>query len=261
MLEKKYIGVFDSGIGGLTVARAIKERMPSLPLIYFGDTAHLPYGDKSPENILGYATKIMQFLYDKGCTHIVVACNSASSVLAKNGISSFKQVPIINVVDPVVLHLASSLVKQIGIIGTKATVNSGIYEEKLAQLSHNLVVKSLATPLLAPMIEEGFFTNNISKVVINEYLKDERLKGIETLVLACTHYPLIRDEIQAMLPKIPVIDNAELTAIALEKELASERHSYFAGEDLFYVSDYTDAFRNSTRYFFGEKLNLNVVTL
>ncbi len=261
MLEKKYIGVFDSGIGGLTVARAIKERMPSLPLIYFGDTAHLPYGDKSPESILNFAKKIMHFLYEKGCTHIVVACNSASSVLAKNGISTYKSIPIINVVDPVVNHLADCAVSQIGIIGTKATVNSGIYEDKLAAVANHITVKSLATPLLAPMIEEGFFTNKISKVVINEYIKDEKLKGIEMLVLACTHYPLIRAEIQAMLPKIPVIDNAELTALALEKELDGTVNQYFAGEDLFYVSDYTEAFRNSTRFFFGEKLNLNVVTL
>lgn len=261
MLQKKYIGVFDSGIGGLTVARAIKERMPSLPLIYYGDTAHLPYGDKSPESILLYAKKIMRFLYEKGCTHIVVACNSASSVLAKNGITDFKSVPIINVVDPVVEFLSNSPASPIGIIGTKATVNSGIYEQKLKLRAPGLLVKSLATPLLAPMIEEGFFTNKISKVVISEYLKDQELKGIETLVLACTHYPLIREEIQGMMPKIPVIDNAELTAQALEKELGESLSQYFASEDLFYVSDYTEAFRSSTRFFFGEKLSLSVVTL
>jgi glutamate racemase len=261
MLDKKYIGIFDSGIGGLTVARAIKERMPSLPLIYFGDTAHLPYGDKSPESILQYAKKIMQFLYEKGCTHIVVACNSASSVLAKNGISTYKSIPIINVVDPVVDYLSSSDLSPVGIIGTKATVNSSVYEQKLLNSAPHLEVKSLATPLLAPMIEEGFFTNKISKVVINEYIKDEKLKGIKTLVLACTHYPLIRDEIQTMLPRIPVLDNAELTAKMLEAELGDTRTHYFASEDLFYVSDYTEAFRNSTRFFFGEKLSLNVITL
>lgn len=261
MLDKKYIGVFDSGIGGLTVARAIKEIMPSLPLIYFGDTAHLPYGDKSPENILSYAKKIMQFLHDKGCTHIVVACNSASSVLAKYGIDSFKSIPIINVVDPVVEHLKHLSIKNVGIIGTKATVNSGVYEEKLKQQAPHINVQSLATPLLAPMIEEGFFTNKISKVVINEYIKDEKLKDIDTLILACTHYPLIRDEIQAMLPKIPVIDNAHLTAVALQLELGEKAKQYFAGDDLFYISDYTDAFRNSTRFFFGEKLNLSVIHL
>lgn len=261
MLNKKYIGVFDSGIGGLTVARAIKELMPSLPLVYFGDTAHLPYGDKSADNILSYASKIIHFLYEKECTHIVVACNSASAVLAKAGITAYKGIPIINVVDPVIDFLKIQKIKQVGIIGTKATVNSGIYERNLSQKAPHILVKSLATPLLAPMIEEGFFTNTISKVVIGEYIKNPILNNIDTLVLACTHYPLIRNEIQNMLPKIPVIDNANLTAIALQSELNDGIKDYFAVEDLFYVSDYTDAFRNSTRFFFGEKLSLSVRVL
>ena len=257
------IGIFDSGIGGLTVANAIRKILPNEQLIYFGDTAHMPYGDKSPEAIKFYSLKIAKFLLDKQCKVIVIACNTASSH-AFHELLHFlgDQVPIINVIDPVVdMMVKKGQDKKIGVIGTKSTIRSDIYAKKFKAENPDIEVSSLATPLLAPMIEEGFFDNNISKTVINSYLSSSKLKKIDSLILACTHYPLIKPEISSFYKgKVNIINTAEIVAQHVKDRLADLKllNDEPAKKHQFFVSDYTPSFAKSTRLFFGEKINLTL---
>jgi glutamate racemase len=255
------VGIFDSGIGGLTVAHAIRQTLPHENIIYFGDTAHLPYGDKSEAAIQAYSIKIADVLLKKGCKVIVIACNSASSAayeLLKEYVR--KDAHIINVIDPMVELVTHNYEnKKVGLIGTKRTVQSDIYSKKIEEAKKNITLQSLATPLLAPMIEEGFFNNQISHEIISQYLNDSSLKDIDALVLACTHYPLIKKEIASFLGnQIQVLDSAIVVAQALVKYLTDNNLLNPAGEPdhQFFVSDYTEAFEASTRLFFHQKVTL-----
>ena len=256
------IGVFDSGIGGLTVANAIHKLLPNEQLVYFGDTAHLPYGDKSPEAIKYYSLKIAKFLAEKKCKIIVIACHTASSRAYQDLVEFLgDKIPIVSVIEPVIDKIAiSTQYKRIGVIGTKSTIKSNLYATKIASINPDIIVSSLATPLLAPMIEEGFFNNQISNTVIDSYLSSSKLKKIDTLILACTHYPLIQTEINNFYKgKIALINTAEIVAEhvkfrlkgldLLSKVTNPKRHQFF-------VSDYTSGFEKSTQMFFGQKINL-----
>ncbi|HEY0895289.1 MAG TPA: glutamate racemase [Sphingobacteriaceae bacterium] len=257
------VGIFDSGIGGLTVAGSIHQLLPGEQLIYFGDTAHLPYGDKSPEAIKYYSLKIARLLLEKKCKLIVIACNTASSY-AYDDVVQFlgEHVPIVNVIDPVVERVVTrDAYRKIGVIGTKATIRSNIYPEKLKASNPALQVASLATPLLAPMIEEGFFNNNISSTLIHSYLSSGKLKGIDSLILACTHYPLIKEEVDAFYGgKVDIVNTADIVAEYVRKklEVSGLLNDGQPGRHQFYVSDYTTSFEKSTRIFFGEKIHLKL---
>lgn len=254
------IGIFDSGIGGLTVAYAIRQMLPQESMIYFGDTAHLPYGDKSEAAIQAYSIKIAEVLLKKGCKVIVIACNSASSAayeLLKEYVN--KEAKVINVIDPMVEWVAQNLPgKNVGLIGTKRTVNSNIYSRKVKETSKGITLHSVATPLLAPMIEEGYFNNKISHNIIEEYLRDPLLSQIDALILACTHYPLIRKEIEDFYQgKIQILDSAEVVAKALKDYLQEENLlKTTSPTHSFIVSDYTDSFEAATRIFFREVVHL-----
>lgn len=255
------IGVFDSGIGGLTVAHAIQERLPKESLVYFGDTAHLPYGDKSEAAIQAYSIKIADVLLQMNCKVIVIACNSASSAayeLLKEYVG--KDVAVINVIDPMVKLVTQQFAgKSVGLIGTKRTVASGIYARKLKENGSGVNLISMATPLLVPMIEEGFFDNTISHDIIHQYLSKPDFNSIEALVLGCTHYPLIKKELAAYYQDtVSILDSSQVVADAvskhlvyreLESELGTSKHHFL-------VSDYTDSFEASTRLFFGERVHL-----
>ncbi|AYB31418.1 glutamate racemase [Chryseolinea soli] len=255
------IGVFDSGIGGLTVAHAIRNLLPQESLIYFGDTAHLPYGDKSEAAIQAYSIKIADVLLRKGCKVIVIACNSASSAayeLLKEYVRN--DVHIINVIDPMVdLVLQRFGGKKVGLIGTKRTVQSGVYARKVEEGQQGITLRSLATPLLAPMIEEGFFNNQISHEIIAQYLGEESLHGIDALILACTHYPLIKREIAAFYgERMTILDSSEIIARALRQYLENEKllNTTARVQHHFLVSDYTESFEASARMFFHDDVRL-----
>lgn len=255
------IGIFDSGIGGLTNARAIIDRLPGEDVIYVGDTAHLPYGEKSPALIKYYAIKITEFLIAKKCKLIVIACNTASSVAFDELVEIFgDRVRFINVVDPIVNRIAADEQSQkVGIIGTKGTIQSGIYARKLKETRPTLEAVSMATPLLAPMIEAGFFDNNISKTVIESYLEDPMFTGIDSLILACTHYPLIRKEIEAYYQeRVRVVDSTAFVAEEVEETLLKDGllNDKEEGERQFFATDITESFSKTTRIFFGEKVKL-----
>jgi glutamate racemase len=259
--SKQPIGIFDSGIGGLTVANAIKELMPNEQLIYFGDTAHLPYGEKSEDAIKYYSIRIAQFLLKHECKAIVIACNTASS-LAYHVVRDFvgDKAIVINVIDPVVTHVTQkNSNKRIGVIGTKGTIKSNIYEKKILENNPNAEVASLATPLLASMIEEGFFNNNISKTIIHSYLSKPKLKKVDAMILACTHYPLIKPEIKSFYnANVEIVDSAEIVANHVKNTLESYQllNTGKTRKHHFYVSDYTEAFEKSTKFFFKSKIHL-----
>lgn len=260
MTKSAPIGIFDSGIGGLTVARAIAERLPNEELIYFGDTAHMPYGEKSADAIRYYCLRIARFLMEKGCKMVVIACNSASSAAWPVLIDFFRGETIfVNVIDPLVEAVSKKGFKKVGVIATKATINSRVYELKLLEKQPHLTVCPLATPLLAPMIEEGFFHDKLSSAIIENYLSNPVLADIEALLLACTHYPLIRPDIETYFGgRVEVFDSTDVTARSVEQKLAERGllNSKRENPHRFYVSDYTKSFAETTRLFWPEEIQL-----
>ena len=257
------IGIFDSGIGGLTVANAVSSVLPNETLVYFGDTAHMPYGDKSIDLIRSYSVKIARFLInDMHAKAVVIACNTASAAAYEYLRDELKgKIPVINVIDPMVEKIIQDdTIKHVGIIATKTTIASGVYQEKLSRRKPGLKYSALATPLLAPMIEEGFYNNNISDAVLHKYLEDPALANIDSLILACTHYPLIKEEINKFYKgKIKVLDSAVVVAEKLKNILDKEgllNKENKTGIDHFYVSDITDSFKKTASQFFTKDLKL-----
>lgn len=264
---KNTIGIFDSGIGGLTVANAIYKRLPKESLIYFGDTAHLPYGDKSEDLIKSFSLNIADFLIDnKDCKAVVIACNTASAVAYEHLRDKHKgNIPIINVIDPIIeAVVGDKQINKVGLIATQTTINSGVYQEKLQRRKPSLQVEVLATPLLVPMIEEGYAHDNISHAVIETYLKNPKFKDIDALILGCTHYVLIKDEISAYFnDKVKLFDSTDILAKKLENILDNENLLSKTKEekDHFYVSDLTKGFQKSASRFFGNKIALELKKL
>ncbi len=249
----------------MTVAHALHTLLPAERLVYFGDTAHLPYGDKSKEAIVQYSLGITDFLLDQDCKVILIACNSASS-------NAFEEVKdhvgeramVMNVIDPVVKRVCEpeDSPQSIGVIGTKATIDSGTYQKKIMETAgagSKIQVSSMATPLFVPMIEEGFVFDDISNAIIRSYLSRHELDGINSLILGCTHYPIIRNQISRFFNfDVYVHDTAKIVAQAVqqflkEKEMLSTGSS---GANQFYVSDHTRYFEVIANMFFNEKISL-----
>ena len=261
------IGIFDSGIGGLTVAHAISRLMPNENIIYFGDTAHLPYGDKSPDLIHSFVKNISNFLLnEKQCKAIVIACNTASATSYEFLRDRHKgNVPIINVIDPIVEAIvADDSIRKVGLIATKTTVESGVYQEKLNRRNPNVEVEVLATPLLAPMIEEGFSQDKISHTVIENYLSNPKFKDIDALILGCTHYVLAKEEINSFFDgKVKLFDSTGILAeklkdiLEIEGLLTGDSHL----KNHFYFSDKTRGFEESASRFYGENVKLELKKL
>ncbi len=259
------IGIFDSGIGGLTVANAISKAMPQETLIYFGDTAHLPYGEKSKDLIREYADGITNFLlHERNCKAIVIACNTASAAAYEYLRDNYKgKIPIINVIDPIVEALVDNpSLKKIGLIATNTTIESGVYQEKIDRRIPGAHVSALATPMLVPMIEEGYANDDISHTLIGNYLRNGALQGIDALILGCTHYPIIKAEINEYYKgKVALVDStdivaAKLKAILIKENLVAEERTK---DDKFYISDSNPHFDKSAKRFFKESINLELL--
>jgi len=254
------IGIFDSGVGGLTVAHAIKQILPGESLIYFGDTAHLPYGDKSAESIRNYSQRITEFLLEHDSKVIVIACNSASASAFDSLKGKFgKTTILIDVIDPVVDYLSTRNFNKIGVIGTKRTISSGTYELKIKEKSPSTQVISMATPLIVPMIEEGFIFDDISNAIIRTYLSSESLDGIQALILGCTHYPIIKNQISKFFNfNVEVVDSARVVSMILRQTLEKNNLLNDSGKvkDQFFISDYTTYFEKIARMFFEGEINL-----
>ena len=261
------IGVFDSGVGGLTVANAINYLLPNEEIIYFGDTAHLPYGDKSLETIQYYSKHIAEYLLRKNCKIILIACNTASAN-AFDAIKTYvgNQAITIDVITPVVEYFRKNNTNgSIGVIGTKSTINSGTYEKRIQNLNLDVPVVSLATPLFVPMIEEGFIYDDISNAIIRAYLSNEKLKKISHLILGCTHYPVIKNQIRKFFEfNVEIIDSSLIVAKYLRNVLSQNKlfnTSETPKKNSFFVSDYTDYFNKIATMFFEESIPLQKINI
>ena len=260
------IGIFDSGVGGLTVAKEIKRLLPNENFIYYGDTKHLPYGEKSKEAIVGYVTKITQFLLQNNCKAIVIACNSATANALREVLDVVShQVPVIDVINPVAEKVAFELHNNVGVIATKATVTTGLYKKTIKKHNKFIQVDELATPLLVPAIEEGFKNHPITHAIIYNYLSNKKLKDIETLILGCTHYPLLMDEIKQFYGnRVRVIDSPNIVASQLKQIL--EKNTLLNLEQKqpeyhFYLSDLTKNFEKISKKIFGNHILLELKPL
>lgn len=243
------IGVFDSGVGGLTVAREIMRNLPKEDIVYFGDTARVPYGSKSKDNIIRYSRQIIHFLKTKDVKAIVIACNTASA-LALDAVKDELDIPIIGVVEPGArAALAETKTKRIGIIGTEATVRSSMYEKLIQGEDPMVQVVAKACPLFVPLVEEGFKKHKVMDEIIDYYLASMMEADVDTLILGCTHYPLLRTKIREYVgEKITLINPAYETAMDLKKilrayDLENPGTEGEHGSYSFYVSDAADKFK------------------
>ena len=227
-MKRQPIGVFDSGVGGLTVLRQLSLRMPGERLIYLGDTARLPYGTKSRETVVKYSLRNAAFLVEKGVKCLVVACNTASSLALERLRSDFSM-PVIGVIHPGARKAASaSRARRVGVIGTLATVRSRAYEEAIASYGRDIEVTSVPCPLFVALAEEGWVEDDITRRVAERYLRPLREKKIDVLVLGCTHYPLLKPVLTEVMGRdVALVDSAEevaneVAASLREKGLAAE---------------------------------------
>ncbi len=239
---KKPIGIFDSGVGGLTVYRAIRNAFPEEDLIYFGDTARVPYGPKSPNTIIEYSVQNARFLLQQGIKTLIVACNTSSSVAIPH-LRQLTDIPIIGVIEPgSEVAVRSSRTGRIGVIGTEGTVRSEAYGKAIKLLRKDAEVYSKPCPLFVPIVEEGWQDHEIARKVVSEYLAEILQKDIDTLVLGCTHYPLLSHVIQSYMgDKVKLVDSADAISLHLSNLLPIDRDG-IAGKDSFYVSDNEDKF-------------------
>jgi glutamate racemase len=219
------IGIFDSGVGGMTVARAIEQCCPGFPLVYLGDLARTPYGSKSPATITEYSRRNTDFLLRQGAKLIVIACNSAAST-ASTFLRSHYHQTIVDVIFPAVAKAAAVTASgRIGIIGTRATINSGLYEQRLQTARPGCKVYSQACPLLVPLVEEGWLDCRETKMIVKKYLHPLRDKQIDTLILGCTHYPLLKKTIVPRVGRrVRIIDSSTEVALHLKSILDGDEH-------------------------------------
>ncbi len=260
-LSTNPIGIFDSGMGGLTVAKTITELMPNENIVYFGDTAHTPWGDKSISAIQAYSIKICDVLLQHRCKFIVIACHTASAAayeLVREYVGN--KAHVINVIDPIVNHIRTHHTnKRIGLIGTKQTIRSNTYKKRVDMLNSNIELIALATPLLVPLIEEGFSEKEVSETILKEYLSHPDLQNIRALILGCTHYPLLKSYIQKFYQNIvDIIDASEITANVLKEYLTLHGLLNVNGsaKKIFYLSDYSEFFAKTAKIFFPDDIEL-----
>ena len=252
------IGVFDSGLGGLTVVHALRERLPAESLVYVGDTARIPYGPKSPDTVRRYAKQIAEFLVEQGVKAIVVACNTATAH-ALDALRETVSVPVIGVIAPGARAAArSSRGGPVGVIGTAGTIASGAYERAIHAENSSIEVRAVACPLFVPLVEEGWVDHPATRLIAHEYLAPLRLAHVDTLVLGCTHYPLLAPTLQAeMGADVRLIDSAAETAAAT-LQLLSERELLRAPTHLpvhrFIASDAPERFLTLGRRFLGSTI-------
>jgi glutamate racemase len=240
-MDSRPIGVFDSGIGGLTVVKEIMEQLPNESIVYFGDTARVPYGTKSKETVTKYSFQCINFLLEKKVKAIVVACNTASAA-SLDAIKQGYDIPIVGVVEPgAIAACGVTKLNKIGIIGTEGTVSSGAYEKEINIINDDVKMELKACPLFVPIVEEGWQDTEIAKLTAKEYLEGLKEKGIDALVMACTHYPLLENTIGEIMGEgINLVNPAFETAKALKEVLHQLNIHSKSGKSSnyeFYVSD------------------------
>ncbi|HXF94782.1 MAG TPA: glutamate racemase [Gemmatimonadales bacterium] len=252
------LGIFDSGIGGLTVARALFERLPRESVIYFGDTARVPYGPKSPDTVRRYSAEILAYLLHQGVKAVVVACNT-STAHALDELRRGAPVPVIGVIEPGArAAVRATRTGHVGVIGTAGTIASGAYERAIRHFGRDVAVHARPCPLFVPLVEEGWFDHPATELIAREYLTPLRAAGVDVLVLGCTHYPLLKPLLtRVMGPGVALVDSAEETARAAAQELEARgllAEAGAAARHRFVVSDDEPHFRRVGAKFLGERL-------
>jgi glutamate racemase len=253
------IGIFDSGLGGLTVLKTLKNILPNESFIYLGDTANVPYGNKSDNTVIKCSKKILNFFISKNTKAVVIACNTASSI-AYQELKKTYDIPIFDVVGPSVNYANKiSKTQKICVIGTNSTINSNAYSNAFKKLNKKISIVEISCPLFVPIIEEGWSNTNIAKLIAEKYLHTIKNTEIDTLILGCTHYPIISQTIKGVI-------NKNIQLIFSGQTVGDTLHMYLKKNDLkntnkkrfidFYVTDYPQKFNEIGSQFFGQKLNL-----
>lgn len=248
-MNNKPIGIFDSGLGGLTCMDPLIKALPKEHILYFGDTARTPYGSKSPKTICEFSLQIAEFLVQNEAKMLLIACNTISSVALTALENQYPHMPILDIIQPAAQNIAKTCTPQnaIGIIGTKATIQSKAYEQAITKHREDLKIHTLACPAFVPLIEEGIIENEIMDLTVHHYLDDFiTYHKIDTLVLGCTHYPLIRENISKSFPLLKIIDPSETIVIALKDALQTQDMLAEAaeGKNTFCASDLSENFVN-----------------
>ena len=255
-MNDKYIGVFDSGLGGLTCVKEMMEIMPNEPIVYFGDTGRVPYGSKSNETIIKYTKSDINFLKTFDLKMIVVACGTASSI-ALPVIKDELDLPIFGVVDAAAEAAAKATKNnKIGIIGTVGSIRSGAYERKIKEINPDIVTTAVACPLFVPLVETGHTKGEVARLVTEEYMENIIKAGVDTLILGCTHYPLLKDTIASVVGKdVTLIDPGKITAGRVKEYLTENNITAEKAEHRFFVSDRPDDFERLAKEFLQKDIS------
>ncbi|MFH5830799.1 glutamate racemase [Halalkalibaculum sp. DA3122] len=260
------IGIFDSGIGGLTVVKAVREALPNENIIYFGDTARVPYGIKSEETVRNYALQITDFLLDRNVKMILIACNTVSASAKREVQKAAGDIPVLDVITAGTRAAMQHKHRHIGVIGTLATVGSGAYETAIREYNGGITITSAACPLLVPLAEEGWTDNEIAEKTLQTYLKKFEGSNIDSLILGCTHYPLFKESIRRILhdPKIEIVDSALSIAEMARTELQNLEllNDEAEGKLETFVSDRPQRFHELAERFLGHRIeDVEIVAL
>lgn len=264
-MDNRPIGFFDSGLGGLTSIPVLQELLPNESVIYYGDTARTPYGSKSPETIREFARQIVEYLISKDVKMIVIACNTATAMALDELRGLYPDIPILGVIEPTARKVVSDGCKNVGIIATKVTINSGVYEDKIHQFDPNVETHALACPAFVPLIEEGIIDNEIMDLTIKYYMDDFiRDNDFDSLILGCTHYPLIARNLRRIYPSLNLY-NSSAEVIGKVKQILTERDMLASSKerrDRFYASDLSENFiRMTERLFEGQDAKIDLKKL
>jgi glutamate racemase len=259
MEKEKPIGVFDSGVGGLTVVKRLMSAVPNESIVYFGDTARVPYGSKSNDTVIEYSIQNTKFLLQKNVKAVVVACNTASSIALEVLKKTF-DVPIIGMIEPGAFYaIENTRNNKIGVIGTRATINNHAYSNQLRKLKDNLTVYEKACPLFVPLAEEGWIEHRATYEIAEEYLNELKEKDIDTLILGCTHYPILSKVIQDVIgDNVKLIDSGVASSEVVRDEIdriGLATNSSANGNISLYVSDVSTNFKSIAELFLGQSVN------
>ncbi|MBC8174600.1 MAG: glutamate racemase [Candidatus Marinimicrobia bacterium] len=253
------IGVFDSGLGGLTVLQALKRQLPGESLIYFGDTARVPYGTKSAETVIHFSEQIVKFLLNRDVKMVVVACNTASSVALRK-LQQMNEIPIIGVIEPGAKSaINTTQSNHIGVIGTTATIHSNSYTKVLKSINPEINVTEIPCPLFVPLVEEGWIDGSVPEMVAESYLAPFADKDVDTIILGCTHYPILKQTIKRVLPEgVSLIDSADAVSIEVKSKLQELNLLAVETEKPHhlecFVTDLPQKFEELSRRFLGQDL-------
>ncbi len=254
-MDNRPIGVFDSGLGGLTSVQELHRQLPEEKVIYYGDTARTPYGSKSPETIIKFATQIVDYLVARNTKMIIIACNTVTALALDSLRERYPAIPIIGVIEPTVKKVVGDGVRKVGVIATKATIGSDVYGKELRAMSPGIDVHSAACPAIVPLVEEGLTDTDIMELTVRHYMDDfVKEGGFSDLILGCTHYPLVTKHLKKLYPNLHLYSSSaevirEAAAILKEKDMLASGSEF---TDRYYASDMSDNFIAMTDMLFAD---------